>query len=163
MKLNRELVTPYLGAIFIIVALSGILMFFHLLDDYTAFVHEFLGLTFVFLAVLHVLTNRKSVGHYNRKKKLLLPALIVLFAAGSLIVIGKMKGNLERELLERMVKAPVVSSFKTLNIDYDQAHTILQQHNITVGDSLQSIEEISRKNNKSPEEIIELILTFENR
>ena len=47
MKIKREIVTPYLALVFFVVALSGILMFFHLFDGYTNVVHELLGLTFV--------------------------------------------------------------------------------------------------------------------
>jgi hypothetical protein len=143
--------------IFLIVGISGILMFFHLLDDYTNVVHEFLGLTFACFAILHVITNWKSIENYGKKRKLFLPSVIILFASISLIVIAKLKGNLERELLERMIQAPVCYSFKTLKIDYYQAKEIFRKHNIVLKDSLQSIQEIGTANKKSPEDIIELI------
>ncbi|MFZ6664205.1 DUF4405 domain-containing protein [Peijinzhouia sedimentorum] len=157
MKFNRDIVTPYLGMVFVVVALSGILMFFHLLDDYTNVVHEFLGLTFAFYAILHIITNWKSFENYGKKRKLFFPSILILFISISLVVIGKVKGNLERELLERVTQAPVCYSFKTLGVEYNQAKETLLQHNIAIKDSLQSIQEISVANNKSPEEVIELI------
>jgi hypothetical protein len=157
MKFNRDVVTPYLGVVFIVVAFSGVLMFFHLLDDYTNVVHEFLGLTFACFAVFHMISNWKSIENYGNRRKLFLPSVIILFVSTSLIVIGKVKGNLERELLERMIQAPVCYSFKTLNIDYYKANKIFLRHNIVIKDSLQSIEEIAVTNKKLPEDIIELI------
>ncbi len=91
-------------------------------------------------------------------KSFLFPGIIVLIVGGSLVIIGKMHGNLERELLGKLIKSPVANSFKILDVDYKQAEKILRQNNIKVSDSLQSIEEISSKNKKSPEEIIELII-----
>jgi len=157
MKLTRNAITPYLGFTFVVVAFTGILMFFHLLDDYTEVVHELLGLTFAFFAVLHLTINWKSIVNYKRKKKLFLPSIVILFISFLLIIIGKEKDNLERELSQRMIQSPICYSFKTLNIDYFQADKILKQNNIAVTDTLQSIEEISAKNKKSPEEILKLI------
>ncbi|UBM60806.1 DUF4405 domain-containing protein [Marinilongibacter aquaticus] len=157
MKFNRDVVTPYLGAVFIVVALSGILMFFHLLDDYTNVVHEFLGLAFALFAILHIITNWRSVENYAKKKKVFLPGVIILCVSITLVVIGKAKGNLERELLEQVVKSPVCYSFKALDIDYSRAENILGQHNVVMEDSLQSILEISVANKTSPEDILELI------
>ncbi|WP_367914232.1 DUF4405 domain-containing protein [Leadbetterella sp. DM7] len=157
MKFNRDVITPFLGAVFIVVALSGILMFFHLLDDYTNVVHEFSGLTFAFFAILHIVTHWKSIENYGRKKRLFLPGIVILFVSVSWIVIGRIKGNLERKLLEQMVQSPVCYSFKTLNIDYTRADSTLRHHSIMIKDTLQSIQEISIANKKSPEYIIKLI------
>ena len=157
MKFNRDIVTPYLVFIFLVVMLSGVMMFFHLLDDYTNVVHEFLGLAFASFAILHIITNWKSIQNYGSRRKLFFPSVVILFVSCSLIVIGKVKGNLERELLERMIQAPVCYSFKTLKIEYEQATKILRQHNIVIKDSLQSIEQIGIANKKSPDDIIELI------
>lgn len=158
MKIKRDFVTPYLVFIFLVVACSGVLMFFHLLDDYTEVVHEFLGLTFVVFAILHVTTNWVNIKSYSAKRLFIVPSIAVLIFAVTLIVIGKIHGNLEHDLLERLVKSPVSNSFKVLNVDYGMAKTILEKNNIIVKDSLQSVEEISIQNQKSPEEIVELIM-----
>jgi hypothetical protein len=157
MKFNRDIVTPYLSFIFLVVGLSGMFMFLHLFDDYTAVVHEFLGLTFALFAMLHIYTNWKSIANYDRKKKLLLPGIVILLVSSALILIGKAQGNLEREILEQVIESPVCYSFKALHIDYNKANKILLQHNMVLKDSLQSIQEISVANKTSPGEILELI------
>jgi Domain of unknown function (DUF4405) len=158
MKLNRDLVTPFLAFVFLAVGLSGIMMFFHLLDDFTNVVHEFLGLAFAVFAMLHVATNWKSIGSYSKRQKLFIPALIVFIVATALITAGKMHGNLERDLLNKLITSPVSNSFSVLGVDFRHAKATLQRNHIEVTDSLQSIDEISRKNKRTPEEIIELIV-----
>ncbi|GAB3513158.1 hypothetical protein GCM10027442_25830 [Emticicia fontis] len=74
------------------------------------------------------------------------------------ITIGKLKGNLERELLEKLVQSPVADSFKVMQIDYEQAKTKLGKNRIVIKDSKESIEQIGIKNGKSPEEIIEILI-----
>ncbi|WP_018343591.1 DUF4405 domain-containing protein [Cytophaga aurantiaca] len=157
MKFKREIVTPYLVCIFLVVALSGIFMFFHLADDYTNTVHEFLGLGFALFAILHIINNWKSIINYSNNSLLVYPSIAILFISIALIIFGKLEGNMENELLEKLIKSPVNVSFKVIQIDYNEAITILNQNHIQVKDSLQSIEEISVANQTSPEEIIELI------
>lgn len=158
MKVKREIVTPYLIFIFLIVALSGLFMFFHLLDDYTTVVHEFLGVTFAVFAILHIFVNWKSILNYSHKRLLAVPSVVIIVIATALIIIGKLNGNLERELLVKLIQSPVAYSFKVLQIDYQQAKAILSRYNIQVKSSQESIEQISANNHKSPEELIELIL-----
>ncbi|PKA15808.1 DUF4405 domain-containing protein [Leptospira haakeii] len=158
MKLKKEFVTPYLVFIFLIVGATGVLMFFHLLDDYTKVVHEFLGISFVVFAIFHIRMNWSSIKNYAKKKQLLLPSISILIISIAFIVGGKMHGNLEDQILEKFIKSPVSDSFKLLNGDYQQAAEILKKNNIIIDDPSKSLEEICVQNKKSPEEIVELIL-----
>lgn len=158
MKLKKEFVTPYLVFIFLIVGATGVLMFFHLLDDYTKVVHEFLGISFVVFAIFHIRMNWSSIKNYAKRKQLLLPSIAILIISIAFIVGGKMHGNLEHDILEKVLRSPVSDSFKLLNGDYLQAEEILKKNNVIVEDPSKSLEEISIQNKKSPEEIVELIL-----
>src|SRR5690554_7974283 len=72
MRLMRNFVTPVLTVIFVMVALTGMLMFFHLFDGYTEVVHEILGLFFVVCTILHIILNWKAL-KLHFKKKVFLP------------------------------------------------------------------------------------------
>ncbi|MGJ4788041.1 DUF4405 domain-containing protein [Leptospira koniambonensis] len=158
MKLKKEFVTPYLVFIFLIVGATGVLMFFHLLDDYTKVVHEFLGISFVLFAIFHIRMNWSSIKNYAKKKQLLLPSIAILIISIAFIVGGKMHGNLEHDILEKVLRSPVSDSFKLINGNYQQAEEILKKNHIIIDDPSKSLEEISIHNKKSPEEIVELIL-----
>ena len=158
MKIKRELVTPYLAFIFVVVCVSGIFMFFHLMDDYTNVVHEFLGLAFALFAILHITINWKSIRNYFSKGMLAIPSIVILIISIAFITIGKIKGNLENEMLVKLLKAPAASSFKVLSGSYEQALSLLKAHDVIVKDPSESIEQISVRNNKSPEEVIEWIM-----
>ncbi|UZR98533.1 hypothetical protein [Chondrinema litorale] len=65
----------------------------------------------------------------------------------------------KNKILKReFVKAPVSCSFEMMHIEYNKAKLILNKNNIVIKDSLESIEEISINNQKSPEEIVDLIM-----
>ena len=141
MKIKRNIVTPYLAFLFIVVGVSGILMFFHVFDDYTAVVHELLGLAFVVFSVLHLIINWKSMKSHFKKRVFIASGVIVLIFSVVFISMGKMHGNFEHDIMDKLIKSPISCSFNILSADYQQAEIILEKNNITVGVS-KTIEEI---------------------
>mgnify|MGYP000869958899 CR=1 FL=1 len=67
MKLNRNYVTPFISLVFLVVGISGVLMFFHLFDGYTEVVHEVLGVFFMICAVMHIVLNWKPLKMHFKK------------------------------------------------------------------------------------------------
>lgn len=158
MKFKREIVTPYLVFIFVIVGFTGILMFFHLADGYTKEVHEFLGLAFALFAIMHVTINWKSIKNYADKRLLLAPSIVVLILSITFMVIGRMEGDVESDILDKVLKSPAYRSFEVLSGDYTKAEETLAKNKIIVKDSLQTLEEICIQNQKDPEDVAALIM-----
>src|SRR5690554_7727665 len=75
MKLSRSFITPLITIIFLVVGLSGLLMFFHVFDGYTEVVHEILGLFFVVFSVLHVILNWKAFKIYFKMRVFILSTI----------------------------------------------------------------------------------------
>lgn len=157
MKIKRNFITPYIVFLFLVIGLSGILMFFHLFDDYTRVLHELLGLAFVLFSILHMIINWTSLKGHFKKKMFHISGLVVLLISVGFIIIGKANVNHEQVIIDKILKAPISSSFNVLNVDYNDAEITLKENNITIGDS-KTIEEICIRNQKSPNEIIELIV-----
>jgi len=156
-KIGRNLVTPYITWTFIVIGISGILMFFHLLQGYTEVVHEFLGLLFVIFAVFHVIINWKGLIKHFKKRMFIISFIVTLLFSGLFIYAGRGHGNHKRVIIQKLAKAPIGQTFEILEIDHSEAAAILNNNSITLGDS-KTIEEIGLNNQKSPNDIIELIL-----
>lgn len=157
MKLNRKIVTPYLTFLFIVVALSGILMLFHIFDDHTKIVHELLGTVFVIFSIFHVILNWKSLKSHFKNKVFIISGIVILVVSTGFVILGKMHIDHEGIVIEKVVEAPITESFNILNLDYNEVEKILKKNNIEIGDS-KSIKEIGTNNKKSPKKIIELII-----
>ena len=158
MKIKRDFVTPYITFLFLVVGLSGIFMFIHVLDDYTQIVHEFLGLTFVIFSALHIIINWKSLKIHFKKKMFVTSAIVILLLSVSLIILGKLLVvDEERVIMEKLSKAPIANVFSVLDIEYNKAEIILKNHNIIIAGS-NTIEDVSRKNQKSPKDVLEIII-----
>ncbi len=158
MKIKRDFVTPYITFLFLVIGLSGIFMFIHVFDDYTEIVHEFSGLAFVIFSALHIIINWKSLKIHFKKKMFVTSAIVVLLLSVGLIILGKLQVvDEERVIMEKLSKAPMSNVFSVLGIEYDEAKIVLENHNIIIAGS-NTIEEVSRKNQKSTNDILELII-----
>lgn len=157
MKPNRNYVTPFISLVFLVVAISGLLMLFHLFDGYTEVVHEILGLFFVVCAIFHIILNWKAL-KIHFKKGVFLPALFgVLTISAILIVSERMYPPVDLQIMDRIVKAPVKDAFSVLNVDYSQAKSKLQGIGISLDDA-EYFEDLWKNTNANAEEVIDLIL-----
>lgn len=156
MKLSRKYVTPFITLIFLVVALTGMLMFFHIFDGYTEVTHEFLGLFFTICTVFHIILNWKAL-KIHFKKGVFIPA-----AAGitviTLLFIFQQQANpkVDTILLERIIKAPVSDVFKVLQVDSAEAVTRLKANGISI-DGAATLEDIWLNNNAAPQKVFDLI------
>lgn len=157
MKLNRNIITSYITWTFFVLAFTGILMLFHLFDGYTEVLHELMGLCFVIISVFHVIINWKALKIHFKKKVFIVSLIIVFLFSTFIIYSGKDHGKMERFAIEKMVQAPLSITLEILEIDTMKAKKIFLINNIEIGEA-KTIEEIGSKNNKSPKELLELLL-----
>lgn len=157
MKLNRNYITPFISLIFLVVAVSGLLMFFHLLDGYTEVVHECLGVVFTACAICHIIINWSAL-KVHFKKTVFLPAAIGVAITSAVFVTAEiLYPPVDLVLFNRIIKAPVDEAFKALDVDYAEARERLEKKGISIADA-RSIEDVWIKNNADPEEVIDLIM-----
>lgn len=157
MKLNRNYITPFISLVFLVVGLTGILMFFHLFDGYTEIVHELLGLFFVVCAVFHILLNWKAL-KIHFKKGVFIPAALAVAVISILFIIQQQRSpKVDTMLLDRIIKAPINDVFKALNVDSSKAVKRLESNGISI-DGATKLEDIWINNNADPEEVFDLIM-----
>lgn len=157
MKPNRNYVTPFISLLFVVVGLSGLLMFFHLFEGYTEVVHEVLGLFFAISAVFHILLNWKAL-KIHFKKAVFLPALFgVIMITSLLVVMERLYPPVDLQIMNRIIKAPVRDAFQALNINYEEANIKLKAKGIAI-ENAQSLEDLWKMNNADAEVIIDLLL-----
>ena len=156
MKLNRDYVTPFISLVFFIIALTGVLMFFHIFDGYTEVVHELLGVFFVILAVFHIILNWKALKKHFRKP-VFLPAAFAVAVTSILIVVQQYyHPKVDTIILERIVNAPIHDVFRVLQVDSSAAVKRLETEGISI-DGAETLEDIWMNNDANPEVVFDLI------
>jgi len=157
MKLSRNYITPFIALVFLVVAISGLLMLFHLFDGYTEVVHEILGLVFVIFTIFHITVNWHGLKIHFKKKVFFPAAIAVIVISTAFVILQRGNPQVDMLIVERIVKAPITDAFRALNVDYNTTSQTLKANGINIGNS-KTIEEIWLQNNVSPEKVIDLIM-----
>ncbi|RQP13321.1 MAG: DUF4405 domain-containing protein [Parapedobacter sp.] len=156
MKLSRNYITPFISLIFLVVGITGLLMFFHILDGYTEVAHEFLGLFFVICAIFHIIINWKALRIHFKKAVFIPAALAVAVIYGLFIVQQSLTPKVDTVLYERIVEAPIEDVFKALQVDRDETIKRLEENGISI-EGAANVQELWEKNNSSAEVVFDLI------
>jgi hypothetical protein len=156
MKLNRNYVTPFISLIFLVLGISGMLMFFHLFDGYTEVAHEFFGLFFFICAIFHIILNWKAL-KIHFKRGVFIPAALALAVISILFIVEQQSSpKVDTILLERISKAPIDDAFKALQVDSLKAVTRLKANGISI-EGAETLEDIWTNNETNIMEVFDLI------
>jgi hypothetical protein len=157
MKFNRNYITPFVALIFLVIAISGLLMYLHLFDGYTEVVHENLAVAFVIFAILHIIVNWAGLRTHFRKSVIIPAAITTFLIAAGFVYLQINDPKLDTILLGRIIKAPIPDAFRALNVDYERAAKNFAKKGIVLKNS-KTIEDIWEKNDISPVEVVDLIV-----
>ncbi len=88
-RLPRKVVTPITGVLSIVIGISGVMLFFHFGEGLVKGVHEWLGMAFAVVMLLHLAINWKAFKHHFKKPSAwvgsgMVSAISVMFLVSSL-------------------------------------------------------------------------------
>jgi hypothetical protein len=156
MKLSRNYITPFISLVFLVVGLSGLLMFFHLFDGYTEVVHECLGVFFVACAIFHIILNWQAL-KIHFKRGVFFPAMLGIATLSMAFILSeRIHPPVDTLVINRIIKAPIKDAFLALHIDYSQMCQRLQSGGISIANA-ETIEDIWINNDADPEEVLYLL------
>ena len=153
---KKNMATSLTAVVFLIVGTSGIMMFFHIFDDYTKVLHEIFGLFFTVVVGFHVLYNWSSMKSYFNKKVFLISSIFVLVIG--LVFILNSEEDEKIKIIKIVVYAPIESAANTLGSDIKTVKIKFKKEGIKF-ENEKSINEIATNNDLSPLEIIDVIIT----
>lgn len=111
MSINREWVTPIAAGAFLLSAVTGVLMFFHLDRGFSKPAHEWLSWALLGGGLLHVAANFRGLANHLRRQRarLIVGAFAALLAASLLVPVGGERGEGGIPALEALAAAPLAS------------------------------------------------------
>ncbi len=154
--LKRDIATSLTTFLFVVIAITGSFMFFHILDNYTKNLHEILGLAFIAIVFFHVFFNWKSMKSYFTKKTFLFSGIVVLLISLGFILNVKKGVNPKRTIIVSVLNAPIKDSLLLLNSNLNDAKEKLEKEGIKIGEA-KSFKEIANQNKTSPFRIVSII------
>lgn len=159
-KLNGKLIaTSITSLVFIIISVTGVMLYFHFYGQYAKELHEVIGLLFVVAGLAHVVFNWKSMKSYFSKKIFIFMSIAILAVSLSFIIpaVAEQDGsNPKKVMIESVLNSSLELSIKILNSDMNSAMNKLKENGIVIKD-YNSIKEIAKANKISPFRIVKLI------
>lgn len=154
--LKRDIATSFTAFLFLVMGITGVFMYFHILDNYTKQMHEILGLVFVLVIFFHVFFNWKAMKSYFSKKVFLSAGVITSIVALAFILNAKTGENPKAILINKTLDAPIETSFVIFSNNLENAKTKLENAGIKI-EKANSLNELAKLNKTSPFEIITIL------
>lgn len=156
MKLNRKYITPLITLTFVITGISGIMMFFHIMDGYTEVLHEFMGLFLVILSILHIIVNWEMLKKHFKKKIFWVTILVSPIISALFVVQQQASPKVDTIIMERIVKSPIPHLFNALQVDSLETVKRLEDYGVSL-EGAKILEDLWINNDVRPEKVIDLI------
>lgn len=157
MIVDRKYITPFISLLFVVLAITGIFMLFHLFDGYTEVAHELIGIGFVVAAILHIILNWNGLKIHFLRQVFIPAAIAVAVLVIFFVYLERKQLPLDIIIVNKTFKAPLKESCKILDIDYSTAIKKLEQKGYKINE-LKTLEDIWKKNDTDPQEVIELLM-----
>lgn len=156
MKLNRKYITPLITLTFVITGISGIMMFFHIMDGYTEVLHEFMGLFLVILSILHIIVNWEMLKKHFKKKIFWVTILVSPIISALFVVQQQANPKVDTIIMERIVKSPIPHLFNALQVDSLETVKRLEDYGVSL-EGAKILEDLWINNDVRPEKVMDLI------
>ncbi len=159
MKITREWITPITTGAFLLVAVTGVLLFFHADTGLNREVHEWLSWLFLTGAVLHLAVNFTTFKKYlaQRKGQVLL-GLFVLLLAVSFAPFGNNEPSFAPPL-HALAEVPLTTLAEVARTSPDQLLERLNRAGISAQSAGQSLNELIGDDFHTQIHILETLFT----
>ena len=148
----KNYVTAISAALFLIVAGSGLAMFFGTGEDLVKEMHEWLAVIFVVAIGLHVVRNWGGMMTYFRRGTIIAPVAVAAVAAAAFIVPAALSGrdNPMPVLFRSLEQANLEDLGRVLELPAEGIADILEQKGFTVRSADLSVSQIAADSGRPP-------------
>lgn len=155
MKQFKNFATSLTALSFLVIAISGVMLFFHLSESYVKELHEILGLAFVVAVLLHVYVNWTLMKRYFTNKIFLSLSVLMIAISAIFVTQNADKGgvNPKMYIIKSVINKPMIDVFTLFDIKKDVGLEILKTKGYKI-DTSKSIMKNAKANKVSPFEIV---------
>jgi len=157
----RNILSALLTVVFVVISVTGILMYFKIRMFSIQTVHIWLGFAFVLVGCLHLLKNWSGFLSYFKKRSTFLSIAFGVLVTASFIIVPlinpqEKKVSPKNQLFTTMMNAPLSKVAAFVDLDADMMVKALADKQI-VSSRKQSVLEIAQANEKSNDEILNIV------
>lgn len=144
--------TAATATLFLVVAGSGLAMFFHVGEDLVKEMHEWLSVVMITAVAVHIYKNWKPLVTYVRRRTILAPLALTVIAAAAFIVPAAMSGGEDprRQIFQALQNAKLTAVGEMLDVAPDELADKLKTRGFVIASNDQRLSEIAQASNKPP-------------
>jgi len=141
----KKYITAISAALFLVMAVSGLAMFFPFGEDLVKEMHQWLAFAFVTAVALHVYKNWGATMTYVRRKTIVAPLALAAVAAAAFMVPAALAGREDprHALMQSLQEAKLADLGRVLNLPTDSLVAQLEQDGFTVTSAEQRLSDIA--------------------
>lgn len=148
----RAIATPLTIGSFILMAVTGVLMFFHKDMGLNKAAHEWLSWAFLASVALHLFGNMTAFTRYFKSPLALgLIGIFIAILAGSFFIEGKKGGSPVRGMITKVQSAPIEALSPLTGQSPDEMVVALNANGFVVENAKQSIKDIANGDKEKSE------------
>jgi hypothetical protein len=152
----RIVATSATALLFLIVAVTGVLMFFHLFESQTKAMHEWLGMAMVAAVALHLFVHWKSMRSHVTKRGFALLGAAVSVSVILFLASAQSGPDMKRVAIGSLFEAPLMHAAPVLKTDVATALTQLKAAGLQT-EGLDSIDALAKANGTSPFTVLAIL------
>lgn len=147
--IRKRVVSTILMSIFIILSLSGILMFLGTSSEKINLLHAYIGIFFILIAIFHIFKNFSSIKNYMEIRSLNIIVLFILALSIFYTIPSENEiSSPRKEIMKALFNQPLLKVTQFFKKDINIVKNNFISHGLRVEDEKQSLSQIAKKNNK---------------
>ena len=160
----RNILSGFLTTLFFIVSITGVMMFFKVRILSTEALHIWLGLGFVFIAVLHLVKNWNGFVSYFKKSSTSFAIGAGLLIMGLFIIVPLVNPapsgvNPKAKMLGALMNSSLEKVAQFLDMDAEKMVLKLSEQGHMNASVRESVSEIAKAINKKSEDVLAIIFS----
>lgn len=157
----RNVLSALLSVVFVVVSVTGVMMYFKMRMFSIQTLHIWLGFAFALVGCLHLFKNWQGFCFYFKKRSTLVSVLLGVSVTLAFILIPLINPQTKspspkNQLFSVMMQAPLSKVAAFMDKDADQMLKALA-HKQIVASYRQSVAEIAQSNNRSSDEVLRIV------
>ncbi|CZE50082.1 DUF4405 domain-containing protein [Campylobacter geochelonis] len=158
MKIKQIYATTPTIATFIIVVITGVLMYFSIKSATIKEVHEILGMAFVVFSLLHIISNLKPFKNYFKGYKFAFIGVVIVVCAVFLFMPQNTQPNPSKQVYKQILSVNLDKVLALYDVEFKELQTSLKSKNIELLTDKNSIANIAKSANSNDRIIINEII-----
>lgn len=148
----KRYITAVSAALFLVVAASGLAMFFGLGEHLVKEMHEWLAVAFVAAVGLHIFKNWGGMLAYFRRRTIVAPVVLALVAATAFVVPAALSGRQDPMpvLFQSLQNAKLTDLGRVLDMPAESLTSALEGQGFVVHSPEQRLSEIASGSDRPP-------------